>query len=188
LNDEELIAEFQKDNEEAFTLLVNRYKDPLTNFVFRLLGDRDDCNDVVQETFVRVFRKKNSYKPAARFSTWIHTIALNLAKTQLRRRRRRRYLSFSGHGKDGPEPLFDIPDDRARTDQRADASLKAERIQKALDSLSVKYREVIVLRDIQEQSYEEIALITGLSLGTVKSRINRARTQLQEMLRDIWND
>jgi RNA polymerase sigma-70 factor (ECF subfamily) len=187
-SDEDLIAEFQSDNVAAFDLLVGRYKDPLTNFVYRFLGDWEECNDVVQETFIRLYRNKHSYKPVAKFSTWLYTIATNLARTQLRRRNRWRFLSLSPRGKDDPEPQFDLPDDATSPDRLAESALLDERIQKALDALSAKYKEVIVLRDIQDLSYEQIADITGLNLGTVKSRINRARAQLQEMLKDIWND
>lgn len=188
--DEQLMAAFQEGNEAAFTILVGRFKDPLTNFVFRFLGDWDDCNDVVQEAFVRVYRNKHSYKPIAKLSTWMYTIATNLAKTQLRRRKRRGIFFFGGKGQSEEEekPVFDIPDDGARADLQVESSMKQERIQKALDALPEKYREVIVLRDVQELSYEEVAEITGLNIGTVKSRINRGRSQLQEMLQDIWND
>jgi RNA polymerase sigma-70 factor (ECF subfamily) len=186
-SDEELIGDFQQGNEAAFTLLVGRYKDPLINFTFRYLGDWDECNDVVQETFVRVFRSRHSYKPVAKFSTWLYTITTNLAKTRLRRRKIRRFVSLGFARPDDSEPVFDIPDEGAHTDQQLESSMKEERIQKALGSLSGKYREVVVLRDVQELSYQEIAVITGLNIGTVKSRINRARAQLQVMLKDIWD-
>jgi RNA polymerase sigma-70 factor (ECF subfamily) len=188
LSDEELIAEFQRGNEAAFTLLVGRFKDPLTNFVFRFIGDWDDCHDIVQEAFVRVYRSKHSYRPVARFSTWVYTIATNLAKTHLRRKRLRNLVSFGTKTSDDKEALFDIPDEHARSDALVESNMREQRIQKALDSLAAKYREVIVLRDIQELSYEEIATVTKLNIGTVKSRINRGRSQLQEMLKDIWND
>lgn len=188
LSDEELISEFQNENEAAFNILVGRYKDPLTNFVYRFTGDWDDCNDVVQETFIRVFRNRHSYKPVAKFSTWLYTIATNLARTQLRRRKVRKYLSFGFRDQQEGEPVYDIPDSTSRTDALVESSLKEESIQKALDALPEKYREIIILRDVQELSYEEIAAITKLNIGTVKSRINRGRTQLQEMLKDIWND
>src|SRR5215510_583008 len=96
LTDEELIAEFQHDNEAAFTELVQRFKDPLTNFAYRFLGDWDDCYDVVQETFIRVYRRRHSYKPIAKFSTWIYTIASNLAKSQLRRKKFNSLFRFGG--------------------------------------------------------------------------------------------
>lgn len=188
-SDEELIFAFQRGSSEAFDIIVTRYKHPLTNFVYRFLGDYDDCDDVVQETFVRVFRNKHSYKPQAKFSTWIYTIAGNLAKSRLRQRERQKLLSLSTLWK--REEDFreaDIPDNRYPADRDAESSLKFERIQKALSQISAKYREVVILRDIQEFSYEEIASITGLKLGTVKSRIKRGRTILQKLLKDIIDE
>ncbi len=184
MSDEELIAEVQQDNEEAFTLLVGRFKDPLTNYVYRFVGDRDDANDIVQETFVRAYRSRRSYKPAARVSTWIYTIASNLAKSFLRRRRLRAIVRFS-RTQEEQAPVFEIADTAPPADALVDASLREERIHKALSALPTKYREIVVLRDIQELAYEEIVAITGLAMGTVKSRINRGRRMLQEMLKDL---
>ena len=187
--DEELIAAFQQGSEKAFDVLVGRFKNPLTNFVYRFLGDFDECDDVVQETFVRVFRNKHLYTPQAKFSTWIYTIAGNLAKSRLRQRDRHRLVSLFHPGKKGAdEGEREIPDLRYAADRDADRALKHERIQKALNSISPKYREVVVLRDIQELSYQEIAKVTGLNLGTVKSRIKRGRTMLQVLLRDIFEE
>src|ERR1043166_1828022 len=171
-SDEELIASFQQGKTEAFNLLVGRYKDQLMNYVFRYLGDYDQADDVVQETFIRVYRKKELYKPVAKFSTWLYTIATNLAKTQLRRRQRHAIFSLSRRKENNHEEDYNIPDVSSTTDSHADSVLKQEIIQKALDSISPKYREVIVLCDIQELTYEEICEITGLNMGTVKSRLN----------------
>src|SRR5689334_21662305 len=87
-SDEELIALFQDGDESAFSILVGRYKDALVNFAFRFMGDYDEADDVAQETFVRVYRNKLAYRPVAKFSTWLYTIASNLSKTALRRRKR----------------------------------------------------------------------------------------------------
>lgn len=181
--DEELIVGFQKGNAAAFDVLVGRYKDPLTNYVFRFLGDRDECSDVVQETFVRVYQNRDSYKPIAKFSTWIYTIATNVAKSRLRRRGLIHFISFINR-RDDELGVFEVPDESSRADLRLESSMEEQRIQKALDALPLKYRQVVVLRDVQDLSYEEIADITGVTLGTVKSRINRARLKLQEMLKD----
>ena len=187
--DEELIAAFQHGSEEAFELLVGRFKNPLTNFVYRFVGDYDECDDIVQETFVRVFRNKHSYTPQGKFSTWIYTIASNLAKSRLRQRERHRLISLLLPGqKGGGKRESEIPDLRYAADRGADSSLKQQRIQKALNSISARYREVVVLRDVQELSYKEIAKITGLNLGTVKSRIKRGRTMLQALLKDIFEE
>jgi RNA polymerase sigma-70 factor (ECF subfamily) len=186
-SDEELILEFQTNgNERAFEILVQRFKNPLTNFVYRFLGDYDSCADIVQDTFVKVYRYKDSYSSLAKFSTWIYTIAGNLARTEYQRRRRRNFFSISSYGDE--EKAFDIPDNSYRPDIAADASMKNEIIQKALLKVRDSYREAVILRDIQELSYEEIAEVMQIEVGTVKSRINRGRAELQKYLKDIYND
>ncbi len=188
LSDEELILEFQKNNtERAFEILVQRYKNPLTNFVFRYLGDYEACTDVVQETMIKVYRYKDTYQSIAKFSTWIYTIAGNLAKTELQRRKRRTILSINAFGKDNDED-YEIPDENYRPDTITDSGIKDEIIQKAFMKVSESYRKAVVLRDIQELSYEEIADIMGITVGTVKSRINRGRAQLQKLLKGIHNE
>ncbi|UCH65396.1 MAG: sigma-70 family RNA polymerase sigma factor [Ignavibacterium sp.] len=187
LSDEELISELQQtNNERAFEILVQRYKNPLTNFVFRFLGDFDACTDVVQETMIKVYRYKDNYSSVAKFSTWIYTIAGNLARTEYRRRKRRSYLSISDYGED--EKTFDIPDESYRPDVMTDTGIKDKIIQDALLKVKEVFREVVILRDIQGLSYEEISEITGLNEGTVKSRINRGRAKLQELLKDIYKE
>lgn len=185
-SDEELILDFQiNDTIKAFDILVQRYKNPLTNYVFRFLGDYEACVDVVQETMIRVFRNKDSYKSIAKFSTWIYTIAGNLAKTELQRRKK---IVFSTGKISDEEVAHDIPDNRYRPDKMLDNSLKEKAIQEALLKISETYREMVILRDIQELTYEEISEISGLPVGTVKSRINRGRVQLQKLLKNIYKD
>lgn len=185
LSDEELILEFQKNNTEAaFNILVQRYKNPLTNFVFRFLGDYEVCADVVQETMIKVYRYKDSYSSVAKFSTWIYTIAGNLARTEYRRQRRRNLFSINDYGED--HSTYDLQDESYRPDVITDNVIKDEIIQKALLKVKETYREAVILRDIQGMSYEEISEILCVNEGTVKSRINRGRTQLQELLKDIY--
>ena len=186
LTDEELIKEFQDSNTlEAYEILVRRFKDPLTNFVYRFVGDRDACTDIVQDTMIKFYLNKDSYKSFAKFSTWIYTIAGNLAKNELKRRRRRTILSLTN---DDEERTIQIEDKKFVSPERAaDSEIKGEIVQKALMRVKPVYREVVVLRDIEGLSYEEIAEITDLAIGTVKSRINRGRTQLQHLLKDIYN-
>jgi RNA polymerase sigma-70 factor (ECF subfamily) len=187
LTDEELILEFQTTNNAAnFEILMQRYKNPLFNFVFRFIGDRDTTADVVQETFIKVYRNKDSYKTFAKFSTWIYTIAGNLAKTELQRRKRKNQVSINSYGDD--EETMELPDNSPLPDRLVDSGIKNKMIQDALLKLPEVYREMVILRDIQELSYEEIAEMTNISIGTVKSRINRGRSQLQELLKDIFKD
>lgn len=185
-SDEELILDFQiNDNKKAFELLVQRYKNPLTNYVFRFLGDYEACVDVVQETMIRVFKNKDSYKSIAKFSTWIYTIAGNLARTELQRRKK---TVFSTGRNSEEEITLEIPDNRYRPDKILENSFKEKAIQEALLKISETYRKMVVLRDIQELSYEEISEISGLPVGTVKSRINRGRAQLQRLLKNIYKE
>jgi len=187
LSDEELILEFQKNNtENAFNILVQRYKNPLTNFVFRFLGDYESCADVVQETMIKVYRYKDSYSSVAKFSTWVFTIAGNLARTEYRRQRRRNLFSINDYGED--HSTYDLPDESSRPDDVTDSGIKDEIIQKALLKVKETYREAVILRDIQGLSYEEISEILGVNEGTVKSRINRGRAQLQELLKGIYKE
>jgi RNA polymerase sigma-70 factor (ECF subfamily) len=187
LTDEELIVEFQSNgNEKCFEILVQRFKNPLTNYVYRFLGDYDSCVDVVQEAFIKVYRYKDNYSSVAKFSTWIYTIAGNLARTEYQRRRRRNWFSINSYGDE--EKTFDVPDNSNRPDVAADMSIKNEIIQKALMKVRDSYREAVILRDIQELSYEEIAEILQIEVGTVKSRINRGRAELKKYLKGIYND
>ena len=154
--------------------------------MFRFLGDFDACSDVVQETMIKFYRYKDNYSSVAKFSTWIYTIAGNLARTEYRRRKRRSFLSIHDYGED--HKIFDIPDESYRPDVMTDSGIKDELIQKALLKVKEDFREVVILRDIDGMSYEEIAEITGLNEGTVKSRINRGRAKLQELLKDIYKE
>ncbi len=186
LSDEELIKEFQDNNTlEAYEILVKRFKDPLMNFVYRFLGDRDITTDIVQDTMIKFYLKKDSYQSIAKFSTWIYTIAGNLSKNELKRRNRRTILSISNDDPD--DYTLQIEDKKfVAPDRAADSSMKAEIIQKALLKVKPIYREVVILRDIEGMSYDEIADMTDLSIGTVKSRINRGRAHLQKLLKHIY--
>ncbi len=181
--DEELISRFQQGDVYAFEQIVYRYKEPLVNFIYHFVGNRIDAEDVVQETFLRVFKKKNLYRSVAKFSTWIYTIASNLAKTELRRRRRRRILSLSQMGYEDKD--YELPDHFSSPDKTIERKTKEQIIRKEIEALPVKFKEVVVLRDIQEFSYEEISQILNIPLGTVKSRVNRGRLRLQKQLQHL---
>lgn len=185
LTDEELIFEFQKEDVLAFNEIVFRYKDKLVNFLFRYTGSRDESEDLAQDTFLKLYRSKHLYKEIAKFSTWFYTIAINIAKTNLRKKSRKSAISISDFDPDN-EKDFDLTADVISPEDSANASIENYYIQKAINSLGDKFKEVIVLRDIQDLEYEEIAKITGLPLGTVKSRINRGRERLKELLSDIY--
>ncbi|RMD89510.1 MAG: sigma-70 family RNA polymerase sigma factor [Calditrichaeota bacterium] len=182
-SDEELIERFQKGDLYAFDLIVKRYKDQLLNFVYRFVGNQEEAEDIVQETFLRVYRKRKAYKRIAKFSTWIYTIAGNLARTELRRRKRRKLFSVSDMGYEDKD--YEITDEGLSPESEVEGIIQEEIIQREINKLSPKFREVIILRDIQELSYEEISKILKVPIGTVKSRVNRGRLKLQNRLKQL---
>ena len=180
--DEMLMSRFQSGDENAYIELVNRYKDKLINFVFYFMKDEEHSEDIVQETFIRLYKKKHYYKEIAKFSTWIYTIARNLANTELRKKSRAKimYLSqMSKHKKD-----YDLKSSEPELNTNIENEFLMKEIHAAIDKLPENYKSVIILRDIQGLGYEQISNIVGVPLGTVKSRINRARLQLQVDLMD----
>jgi len=181
--DEQLIGRFQSGDERAYIELVKRYRDRILNFVFPYLGDIEQAEDVVQDTMLKLYEKKDYYKEIAKFSTWLFTIARNLANTELRKRNRRKITYLSHMTAD--ESQYEIPSGETDIAKGVHDSFVYDRIQEAIKDLPDNYKTVIILRDIQELSYDDISLIIGVPLGTVKSRINRARIQLQAELQDI---
>lgn len=187
--DELLVEEFLGGDERAFVELMRRYKQPIITFVYRFLGSYDDACDVSQETFVRLYRFAGTFQGEVKFSTWLYTIAGNLARTELKKYRRKHGTSLQqafGIGEDAE--TWDIPDESYRPDEQVDSNTITQEVQKALMRVSPSYREMVILRDLQQLSYEEIAVITQTELGTVKSRINRGRAQMQEMLKDLYDE
>ena len=181
--DEMLISRFQSGDENAYVELVNRYKNKLTNFVFYFLKDEEHSEDIVQETFIRLYEKKHYYKEIAKFSTWIYTIARNLANTELRKKSRTKIMYLSQIGNQKKD--YDLKSSDPELNKNIENEFLMKEIHAAIDKLPENYKSVIILRDIQGLDYEQISNIIGVPLGTVKSRINRARLQLQVELMDF---
>ena len=181
--DEKLMSLFQGGDENAYIVLVNRYKDKLINFIYHYLKDSESAEDVVQETMIKLYQKKHYYKEIAKFSTWLYTIAKNLANTELRKRKNRKITFLSHFSND--DKTYEIPSDDLEIGQQVQTDVVNEIIKNAVNQLSEKFKTVIILRDIQEIPYEEISEIIGIPIGTVKSRINRARLQLQVELKHL---
>ena len=181
--DEDLIERFQKGDEQAYIELVNRYRDRLMNFVYRFVNDYEQSEDIAQETLIKLYTHKHYYKKIAKFSTWIYTIAANLAKSELRKKKTRKVTNLSQMSTQEKE--YELPADQPDTDQAIESEFIEKRIQAAIQKLPLHFKTVTILRDIQGLSYEEISKIVDVPLGTVKSRINRARLQLQKELKDL---
>ena len=168
-----LMRAIQKGDMVSFDAMVNRYKNRLMNVIGRMLSSREEAEDVIQETFVRVYQHRQSFNFQHCFSTWIYTIGLNLARNELRKRRRFKFFDISEM--QGNEKEFAV-------DPKLPSRLP-EILSDAVETLPQKYREAFLLRDIQELPYDEIAKILDVPLGTVKSRVNRARLMLREKLK-----
>jgi RNA polymerase sigma-70 factor (ECF subfamily) len=186
LSDHELIAAAKAGDEDAFAEIVSRYKNPITNFLYRFLNDYEEAVDLAQETFVRVYFALDRYHTDFAFSTYIYRIATNLAISEIRKRKRRSLLSLTGlfQSSDDDPVEFQPPDQRTLQDANLEEDERSKVIAKAIETLPPKYRMPIVLRDVEGKSYEEVAAILELGLGTTKSRINRGRGLLKEKLRD----
>lgn len=177
-DDSSVVTTFLAGEERAFQELVERYQTRLLNFVFRTIGDRDRAEDLVQEVFIRVYRHLHRFDRSKKFSTWVYTIASNLAKNELRNRSRNPMVLFQtlrGAHEDEDRPL-EFEDTTARPDDMYRKRHLRELVEETVAKLPEHHRQVFVLRELEGKSYEEIAEITDCNLGTVKSRLNRART------------
>lgn len=173
-----------------FDGLVLEYKDKVFNLCFRFLGDYDEADDCAQETFVKVFRSLKDFRGESAVSTWIYRIAVNtcknrVASAQYRRNKTLIRLDESKKTDEGDEHKVEIGDERLSPAKEIEMKEKCELIQRAIDSLPDDQRSVVILRDIEGLSYEEISEATGYNLGTVKSKLSRARQELREKLKDL---
>ena len=183
LSDEDLMAEAAEGNERAFTELVNRYKARVVNLVSRLLNDREASDDISQEVFVRVFLHRKNYRRGARFSTWLFTIAANLAKNEIRRRKRRRnWTSLDEMQETLRDSSLQLMDPRANREGDVEVRQLQGIVGAAIATLPERYRVALALRDIEGLAYEDIAQVLRIPGGTVRSRINRARLMLKKKL------
>lgn len=189
LSDHELIEATKRGDEAAFAVIVGRYRNPITNFLYRFLNDYEEAVDLAQETFVRVYFAIERYHTDYAFSTYIYRIATNLAISELRKRKRRTILSLTGlFQTDADEATeFQPADERALPDENFIDDEQGRVIATAIATLPPKYRVPVILRDIEGRSYEEIAGILELGLGTTKSRISRARALLKEKLKHYFD-
>jgi RNA polymerase sigma-70 factor (ECF subfamily) len=184
-----LVEAFQKGDKRAFDQLVIRHKDRIFNLCCRFLGDYEEANDSAQEAFVKAYDSLNAFRLESAFSTWLYRIAVNTCKNKLgssayKAKRKTVSLDNPGDPSDGPLPM-EIPNGDPSPLARMEEKEKMALLQRALDTLPAEFKMAVTLRDVEGLSYEDIAEITGLNLGTVKSRIARARTDLRNRLRGV---
>ncbi len=167
-----IMRRIQAGDMVAFNEMVDNYKDRLMNVIGRMLSSTEEAEDVVQEAFVRVYQHRQSFDFKHCFSTWMYTIALNLARNELRKRKRFKF-----------QDIFDMQGNEAEISVEMKLpSRLGPVLEREIQALPQKYQEAFVLRDVQEMSYEEVSQVMAVPLGTVKSRVNRARAILRERL------
>jgi RNA polymerase sigma-70 factor (ECF subfamily) len=181
--DARLVEAALQGDRDAFGDLVVRYQDRLFNTLLRIAGSREDAADAVQDAFVQAYLKLESFRGDAQFFTWLYRIAMNMALSRRRRRRPAGSLE-AAKSSAGEEPM----DAAAGPDGRLLATERAEQVQTALADLGEQHRKILVLRELEGCSYEVIADILELPVGTVRSRLFRARLQLREKLRSLWGE
>ena len=174
-DDHRLIADCLRGESSAFGVLVRRYQDRLYHTVYRLVGNAEDAQDVVQEAFLSAYQSLGNFKGDSLFFTWLYRIAVNTAISL--KRKQRAVLRLGGPG---AEPLD--PSDLSRPGHALEQAEQGRRVQRALTRLSAEHRAVLVLKDMEGQKYEAIAEVLGVPIGTVRSRLHRARLELRELL------
>jgi RNA polymerase sigma-70 factor, ECF subfamily len=184
LDDSAVVAAFLEGEKRAFNELVDRYQTRLVNFVYRTTGDRERAEDLVQETFIRVYRHIHRFDQSKKFSTWVYTIASNLAKNELRNRSRNPLVLFQTIKKNwgADERPLEWEDNTYRPDDLFRKRHLKQLVDSVVEELPEHHRVVFVLREMEGKTYEEIAEITGCNLGTVKSRLNRARNNFAQLI------
>ena len=180
-----LVDRCRRNDAAAFDEVIGRYKTKLYNYIYRMVGSRDDAEDLTQEVFVRMFTSLDTFRRQSSLHTWLFRIAGNLCVDHFRRGKKARGHAYSldePHQGDGGEGGRDVPDTTFEPHRLLERQELGEQIQQALGQLPEKLRAVLILHDIEDLPYEEIARIVGCPLGTVKSRLFHARQQLRHRL------
>ena len=182
-DERKLIDDCLGGNPAAFGVLVSRHQDRLYNTVLRLLDYPEDARDVVQEAFLHAYQSLHSFKGDARFFTWLYRIAVNTAISLKRKRRMLLRLQPTGDGSSMIDPLD--PHEANRPDHAMQMAEQERQVHEALGRLSVEHRTVLILKDMEGMKYEEMAEILQVPIGTIRSRLHRARLEMREILLNL---
>ena len=182
LTDEEIIEKIKDGSVELFEVIVGRYQRKLINYIYRMISDFDSAMELCQEVFIKVFNSLDKYNPSFKFTTWIHRIASNATIDWMRKKKIDAYSLDGNDDDDSPSLKQQIPSKDLNPQQNLEMSQLKGRIDGAIEELPFIYRQLIILRHINELSYEEIANTVELPLGTVKNRIFRGREMLKARL------
>ena len=181
-DDHRQIAECLKGDASAFGALVRRYQDRLYHTVFRLVDNAEDAQDVVQEVFLNAYQSLEAFKGDSQLFTWLYRIAVNAAISHKRKKRQAVSLDAARHGERGAEPLD--PSEQNRPGYALEQTEQGQRVWQALSRLSPEHRAVLVLKDMEGQKYETMAEVLQVPIGTIRSRLHRARLELRELLEE----
>lgn len=181
--EDELIRQALQGRSEAYGRLVERYQDRLYNAMLNVIGSPDEAEDVVQDSFVQAYIKLNTFQGNSRFFTWLYRIAFNNALSRRRRRRADTSIELNRETSGGePEDRQESPDEPLLRNERI-AMVKA-----AMQRLSDEHRHILILREMEDMAYEDIAEVLDINIGTVRSRLSRARNQLHEFLKGMMGE
>jgi RNA polymerase sigma-70 factor (ECF subfamily) len=179
-DDHRLIADCLQGRTAAFGELVRRYQDRLYNCVYRLVDNAEDAQDIVQDAFLNAYQSLDRFKGDSQFFTWLYRIAFNTSISWKRKQRVALALRTSRAGPGVQEPLDDSP--ASRPEHALEKAELEQRIQQALNRLSPEHRMVLILKDMEGQKYEAMAELLQVPIGTIRSRLHRARMELRELL------
>ena len=182
MQDELLIRRAQRGDADAFEQLLLEHQKNVYNLCYRMAGNPDDAMDLSQETFLRAWRCLDQYQFASAFSTWLYRLCSNICIDFLRRRRRQQTVPLTFEDADGEEQTYAVPDVQPLPEEQVELKLTREILQAAMAQLLPEHRAVLQLRVVNEMSYEQIADVLDIQIGTVKSRLSRARNQLKKIL------
>lgn len=182
MQDELLIRRAQRGDADAFEQLLLEHQKNVYNLCYRMAGNPDDAMDLSQETFLRAWRCLDQYQFASAFSTWLYRLCSNICIDFLRRRRRQQTVPLTFEDADGEEQTYAVPDPAPLPEEQVELKLTRETLAAAMAQLLPEHRAVLQLRVVNEMSYEQIADVLDIQIGTVKSRLSRARNQLKRIL------
>ena len=186
MTDNEIIVACQNGDRDAFNLLMKKHQDKVFGMAYGMLSDYEDAKDASQEIFIKVYKSISSFKGQSAFTTWLYVICRNVCNDMLRKRQKGGKIVISLDGGDDTEqnPLNEIKSDAASPEEQIELSETQQAVRNAIYGLKQEYKEVLIYSDIHQLSYDEVAEILKCPVGTVKSRLNRARNALRKKLSD----
>lgn len=184
MTDNELIALCKRGDRDAFNKIMEKHQNTMFGMAYNLLSDYHDAEDAVQDTFIKAYRSISSFKGQSAFTTWLYVICKNSCNDILRRRQKHSAVMSIDADESENSPIRELKSEELSPEEHMELSETQTAVKEAIDALKQEYKEVLILSDMREMSYDEISAILKIPTGTVKSRLNRARTALRKKLSD----